>query len=247
MQSKCTAYMINSLVNGGSSLTEWVMDTTNPTVIAGVKGSVPTNSYSAPPPAEQAGTSVPITMWNTRLSNAVHQPDSGLWTTNTVACTPPGDTQRACVQWYQIDPGSFTIRQQGLTQLPGYHFYSPAIAANDQGDAVLTFNGSNANLPVEMYFTGHYRTDPPNTMTHVVYFNTNGGCFVPANGLNSLSTHSDAVIDPIDSSVFWIYGAYTFGNSATCQDNDWGTNVAAVQFVGGTAVTQSSKVNTSGK
>jgi hypothetical protein len=48
-------------------------------------------------------------------------------------------------------------------QVPGYHFYSPGIAANDKGDAVLAFSGSNVNGFVGSYFAGHYRTDPPNT------------------------------------------------------------------------------------
>jgi hypothetical protein len=63
----------------------------------------------------------------------------------------------------------------------------------------------------------------------------------------SLSMHSDAAIDPIDDSIFWVYSPFAFGNSARCQDNDWATGVAAVQFVGGAAVAQSGTVNDSGK
>jgi hypothetical protein len=85
------------------------------------------------------------------------------------------------------------------------------------------------------YFAGHYRTDPPNTTNgdKIWQFKSGEGCFVPTNGTISLSMHSDAAIDPINDSIFWVYTPFAFGTSARCQDNDWATGVAAVQFVGG--------------
>ena len=73
-----TAYMVNSLLNGGSALTVWQLDTTDPTNITGSYGTVSTNPYSAPPNAEQPGRSALIITWDTRLFNAVYQPGSGL-------------------------------------------------------------------------------------------------------------------------------------------------------------------------
>jgi hypothetical protein len=246
--SSPAAYMVNSLWDGGSSLTEWILDTTDPTVITGVYGPVSTNPYSTPPPAEQPGTSTPISMWGTRLFNAVYQPDSGLWTVNTTACTPSGDTtQRACLQFYQVDPAAVTVLQQGLVQWPGFHFYGPGIAANDEGDAVLVFNGSSTDSYVGIYYAGHYRTDPPNTLQTVWKVKDGEGCFLATYGPNSVGTHSDATIDPINDSLFWLHSGYAYGRDANCQNNDWATGVAAVQFVGGSAPnnapTQSGKGN----
>ena len=242
------AYMVNSSTNGGNSLTLWTLDTTDPTVITGTYGPVSTNSYSMPPNAQQAGTSALITTWDPRIFNAVYQPDSGLWTAHTTGCTPAGDTtERACVQWYQMDPASFTVQQQGLVQLPGWYFYSAAIAANDEGDAVLGFTGSNANQYAGIYLTGRYHTDPPNTVQTILQVKAGEGCYQTNDGLNSVSTHSDATVDPIDSTVFWTHTAFAYGKDASCQNNDWATGIAAVQFVGGTAVsngaTSSSKAN----
>jgi hypothetical protein len=234
--SSPTAYMVNSLWNGGSSLTVCILDTNDPTVITGVYGPVTTNSYSEPPAAEQAGTRALISMWHSRLFNAVYQPDSGLWTVNTTACTPAGDTtQRACLQFYEIDPASVTVLQQGLVQWPGFHFYDPGITANDEGDAVLVFNGSSLNNYVGIYYTGRYRTDPANTLQTVRQVKDGEGCFVATNGPNSVSSHSDAIIDPINDSLFWLHSGYAYGRDANCQNNDWATGVAAVQFVGDSA------------
>jgi hypothetical protein len=175
-------------------------------------------------------------MWDTRLSNAVYQPDSGLWTVNTTGCIPSGDTtQRACLQFYQIDLASFTALQQGMVQWPGFHFYGPGIAANDEGDAVLVYNGSSADSYVGIYYAGRYRTDPPNTLQPMGKVKDGEGCFLATYGANSVGTHSDATIDPINDSLFWLHSGYAYGRDANCQHNDWATGVAAVQFVGGAA------------
>jgi hypothetical protein len=203
------AYMINSLWNGGNSLTLWQLDTTDPTTITGTYGPVSTNSYSVPPNAQQAGSSALITTWDARIFSAVYQPHSGLWTAHATSCTPESDgTTRSCIQWYQIDPASFTAQQQGLVQLPGWYFYSGSIAANDQGDAVLGFSGSSANAYVGIYYTGHYHTDPPNTNQTIWEAKSGEGCYQTNDSQNSFGTHSDAIVDPIDSSVFWIHTAF---------------------------------------
>jgi hypothetical protein len=228
------AYMVNSLYRGGSSLTGWVLDTTDATTFTGTQQPIPTTSYSTPPLAEQAGTSSLITTWGPMLSNAVYQPNSGLWTASTIGCTPPTDTtQRNCVAWYNVDMASFTIRQQGSVHFPGFHYYSPGIAANDKGDAVLVLNGSSANSYAGAIYVGRYRTDPPNTLQQPWWYKNGEGCFVATRGINSLSSHSDITIDPSNNTLFWLNAAYAYGTSANCQNNDWATYVAAVQFVGG--------------
>ena len=227
-----TAYMVNALSNGGTTLTLWVLDTSNPAVISETHGPVPVSPYSSPPNAEQSGTSTLINTWDTRIFNAVYQTGGGLWTANTTGCTPPGDTvQRACVQWYEIDPTSMTVGQQGLVENPGWYYYAPAIAANPYGDAVLVFNGSSTSDYVGIYFTGRYHTAPLNTMQASISALKSGeGCYVRSAGNNTVSLHSDATLDPIYSGVFWLHSAYVYGSDSNCQNNDWATGVGAVQF-----------------
>lgn len=227
-----TAYMVNTLLNGGNTLTFWELDTSNPTVITGKYGYVPVRQYSSPPNAKQGGTSALIDNWGTRIFNAVYQPGSGLWTANGTGCTPPGDTvQRACVQWYQINTTSFTVRQQGLVEYPGWYFYAGAIVANNVGDAVLVFNGSSANSHVGIYVTGRYHTAPLNTLqASAPQLKSGEGCYVRSAGNNTVSMHSDATVDPIYSGVFWIHSAYVYGSDSNCQNNDWATGVGAVEF-----------------
>jgi hypothetical protein len=244
-----TAYMVNTLLSGGNTLTFWELDTSVPAVIRGSYGYLRVSHYSTPPNAEQGGTSALIDAWDTRVFNAMYQPDAGLWTANTTGCTPPGDTiQRACVQWYQIktDPAlrlvrsrhirfhqvtSITVGQQGLVEYPGWYLYAPAIAANPSGDAVLVFNGSSASDHVGIFFTGRYHTASPNTMQDSISTLKSGeGCYVRSAGNNTVSMHSDATMDPLDSDVFWIHSAYVYGSDSNCQNNDWATGVGAVAF-----------------
>ena len=229
--SGLTAYLVNSLNNGGSSLTVWRLNTTDPTQINGDYGPVSINPYSVPPNAEQPGTGTQITTWDSRLFNAVYRTGSGLWTVNTTSCTPPGDTaQRSCLQWYQIDPNSLIIRQQGLVQQAGYHFYAPGIAANDRGDAVLVFNTSGIDVPVSIYYTGRSHTDAPNTLQDLSLMKSGEGCYVNNNGQNTVSFNSEVTVDPMDDSLFWLHSGFVYGGDANCQNNDWATDVAAVQF-----------------
>jgi hypothetical protein len=227
-----TGYMVNTLLNGGKTLTLVVLNTANPAIISGNYGYVSVNPYSSPPNAQQSGTSARISSWGTRMFNAMYQPGSGLWTANSTGCTPPADTvQRSCVQWYALDPKSMTVRQQGVVKYAGYYFYAPAIAANRLGDAVVVFNGSSANNHVGIYFTGRYRTASPNTMqAFIPQLKSGDGCYVRNTGNNTLSLHGDATIDPIFYGVFWLHSAYAYGSDANCQNNDWATGVGAVEF-----------------
>ena len=226
-----TGYMVNSLLNGGSILTMWVLDTTKPAVITGKYAHVSVDKYSVPPKAEQSGTSALINTWGTRIFNAAYRASNGLWTVNTTACTPPGDTvQRSCLQWYELDPKSFTVRQQGVLSSAGYYYYAPAIAVNPFGDAVVVFNESSANHYVGIFATGRYHTAPVNTMQGSIPVKSGEGCYVRSTGSNTVSMHSDATLDPIYSGVFWIHSAYVYGSDSTCQNNDWATGVAALEF-----------------
>ena len=227
-----TTYMINSLFNSGNTLTLWILHTDNPTVITGSYGPVSVNRYSSPPNAQQSGTSGLISTWGTRLFTVVYQAGSGLWTANSTACKPPGDTlQRSCVQWYAIDPSSDRVLQQGIVESSGYYFYAPAIATNTLGDAVLVFNGSSVNHHVGIYFTGRYHTAPLNTMQASIPLLRNGdGCYIRSAGSNTVSLHSDVTVDPIYSGVFWLHSAYAYGTDTNCQKNDWATWIGAVEF-----------------
>ena len=144
---------------------------------------------------------------------------------NTTACTPPSDsTQRACLQWYQIDPrdpNSFTIQQQALVQLAGYHFFAPGIAANNQGHAVLAYNVSGTDHYAGMNFSGRYHTDPLKTLQPSFQQVKSGeGCYERANGQNTVSLNSEVTVDPIDDSMFWLTSGYVYGKDASCQKND---------------------------
>jgi hypothetical protein len=223
--------MVNSLLNGGNTLTLWVLNTTNPSVISGNYIHVSVNRYSVPPNAEQSGTSALINTWGTRISNAVYRKGGGVWTVNTTACIPPGDTvKRSCLQWYELDPNSFKVRQQGLLSSAGYYYYAPAISANPSGDAVVVFNESSANHYVGIFATGRYRTAPVNTMQGSILIGRGQGCYVRSAGSNTVSMHSDATLDPIYSGVFWLHSAYAYGSNSNCQNNDWATWLGAVQF-----------------
>jgi hypothetical protein len=123
------------------------------------------------------------------------------------------------------------LRQQGIVRSSGYYFYAPAIEANAFGDAVMVFNGSSANSHVGIYFIGRYHTAPLNTVQgSILPLKTGEGCYVRSNGNDTVGLHSAADLDPVYSGVFWLHGAYAYGSDSNCQNNDWATGIAAVEF-----------------
>ncbi|TMG61968.1 MAG: fibronectin type III domain-containing protein [Chloroflexi bacterium] len=108
------------------------------------------SSYTVPPNVPQPGTTYLIDSLDGRLTQAVanFDPSAGteaVWTQHTV-----GGSGRSIVRWYELLPGSLTIRQQGQLANATDFYWNAAISPSSAGDdAMISYNrGSSSLLPV---------------------------------------------------------------------------------------------------
>jgi hypothetical protein len=226
--------------NGSSSMTLWHVNTQylDSESVTFDSVAVNTNSYFDPPSASQAGTSVQINTWDSRLYNAVLQPGA-LWTVHTVACAGSSDpsTWISCLDWLEIDPNSGAVVQEGLYGYDGAYMFAPAITADAGGNVVLAFEASAAYANVGVYFTGRQSSDAPNTLRDLQLLKDGEGCYERETA-NTVGMHSAVDLDPRDGGMFYIDGAYTTGSDSNCQNNDWATEYGVVSFSGPASTAQ---------
>jgi len=106
---------------------------------------VPVNSYSLPAPAPETNPSYFIDTLDGRLTQAVGDPTTGIWTQHTVA----GPGGRSMVTWYQIKVvGNLpTLAQEGNISSSTDFVFNGAVSPRfDGGGAAVFYNRSSSTL-----------------------------------------------------------------------------------------------------
>jgi hypothetical protein len=191
-----------------------------------------TGAYGVPSDAQQRGTTALVDTGDARLLNAIYR-GSGLWATHTVSCTWAGDPRtRSCLRYYQILPGTNTVRQQLSFGASGLEYYFPAIVANASGDAVLVFNRSGPNEFVGIRYTGRRFSEPLNTLQGSALLQAGQGCYVRLDtiGRNRWGDYNGIAVDPLNGNRAWLFSEYAFGTSIICGNNVWNTHVGQVTW-----------------
>jgi hypothetical protein len=241
-------YLTSAWGGNGSELALWTLDTQALTLSPGLTGtSVPTKPYSSPPQsgAVQKGTTEKIALPDAEVTNAVYQPDAGLWTVHAVTC--PWDSTLSCFKWYQIDPVAGQAIQDGVF---GYNSsvavssYAPSVAVNRHGDAVFAFNASGPQTYPSVYYAGRDGvTTPVNQLQGNGFVLVNGVApFDRPTGPNALGLNTSIDTDSTDDHLFWMMGAYASGiprgldnAPLACKGSNqvvdsWTTDVGEVSF-----------------
>jgi hypothetical protein len=227
------SYFVNHRTSGsGSGMTKWRTDTTTCCASAPslTKTAISTSSYSAPPDAEQRGSTTRIDTGDARLLGAVYR-SSGVWTASSTGCTLSGVT-RSCLRWYQLNPSTNALTQQSTFGLTGGYYFFPAIHADASGNVAVVFSRSASTEFASIRFTGRLSTDPLNTLQASAQLRAGQGCYVRLDtiGRNRWGDYNGIAIDPSASKTWWIYSEYPFGTSTTCSNNTWRTTVGKVFF-----------------
>ena len=183
-------------------------------------GTVSVSYFSDPPNAPALGSTTPINTVDDRLMMSVYR-DGSLWAAHTISVGG-----RCGCRWYEIEPESTTLIQEGTVADSSLYYYFPSIMVNQSGDAVMGFTGSNANQYAACYFTGRVAGDPPGEMAEPEMFKEGTG---PQNnvdpyGRNRWGDYSYSTLDPLDHNTFWTIQEYGHG------DNIWGTYIAVLSF-----------------
>ncbi len=128
-----------------SKIAVWHLDSTG-VLHQDVDVSVAT--YGAPAPAPQSGTSNVLDTGDGRITQAVGDPTSGIWTQHTVA----GAGGRTKIAWYEIhvSGGVSALVQEGTVSSPTDFVFNGAISPRaDAGGAAIVYNRSGtAQLPL---------------------------------------------------------------------------------------------------
>jgi IPT/TIG domain-containing protein len=195
-----------------------------------------TPATSVPPPAPQEGTAATLTTGNDRFLSAVWQ-GNVLWATGNTGCTPSGDSQvRSCVNVDTIAASS-AGSIGAFTELPvegvnGSYLYDPALALDNAGDAVLTFDKSSGSAFESMMvaaITG-------GTWSSLITLRTSTTFYSPSSCTSChWGDYSAAVQDVSHPTDVWVLSEETDGNTGTAcatANTCWNTYIGRYTFAG---------------
>lgn len=209
-------YLLNA-TNDGLGLTLWSFmqpPRQNPMLS---RRYIPTVSYQLAPNAKQPLTRVPIETGDTRLGNVIFR-HGMLWTAHTIAANWGDDENVPAIQWLQINPRAGCVINQGVYGGPHFHYFSPAVMVDGEGNLTLVFNRCGETESPSIDFTGRRPSDEANSLHASLLLQRGASTESPG-----WAPSSSACIAPEDSSV-WIAGQYVV------TEHDWATWIGEVRF-----------------
>lgn len=225
-----TNYLVNTTSSGsGSQITLWQAinnSNSNPQPNLTRKATINVNSYTAPPDAEQRGSTTRIDSGDARLLNAVWR-GGGLWTTGSTGCSWSGDTAtRSCLRTYKINPNTNTLLDQDTFGASGYYYYYPAITADPDNNAWVVFNRSSSTEYASIRHTA--RRGSESSWQGSAQLRGGEGCYIRLDSANPprnrWGDYNGISWDPSSGNA-WIFSQYAKGTSSTCGNNTWQTTV----------------------
>jgi hypothetical protein len=209
-------YLLNA-TNDGQGLTLWSFmqpPRQNPVLS---RRFLPTVSFQLAPNARQPLTRVTLETGDTRLGNVIFR-HGMLWTAHTIAANWGDDENVAAIQWFQINPRAGCVIHQGIYGAPHFHYFSPAVMADGEGNLALVFNRCGETEFPSIRFTGRRPSDETNSLNASLLLQR-GGSTETAGCAPSCS----AGIAPEDASI-WIAGQFA------PTERDWAAWIGEVHF-----------------
>ena len=223
---------VNSALSSTSSMDVWEIsgvpdDSSNP--LKTKVTSLPIDTISIPPNAQQQGTTVLIDTNDDSLLDAVFREGSpgSLWVSANDACTPPGDSAvRSCLRFIEVSIGTSgtpNVAQDFDYADPGTYYYYPAVRTDAAGDLFAAFSGSSSSSYASAY-AGSQLFGNSNVLTNFSLFRAGDSPYTVSPP--RWGDYSGAGTDPSDTSV-WLGAEYAtqfplFGSI-------WGTAIAQAQ------------------
>ena len=180
--------------------------------------------------ARQPNGSRIIDTLDDRISGTVQQVGNRIYATNAFndgnqgSNTAPGFNS---VHWMVIDATTGALLQEGLLQDASHDYFQPSIAANENGDVVIGYNKSGANMNISSFAAiGHTAAGVLSFTDDVLLATSAVGNYT--DGFNSPPSrwgdYSATMVDPTDSNVFW-----TIQELASDSSN-FGTQITAIRL-----------------
>jgi hypothetical protein len=183
--------------------------------------------YSSPPEATQPGAGAPnIDASDQRVPANIYQVGNLAFLAHTV--TPTGGT-RASVRWSVLNLTTNTSVSEGTIADSTYDYFQPAIAVNNNGDVVLTYNRSSnvdtsatGNLSIYMQVgtsVGGVLTFQPAQLISQSSISNYNTVF---SGTERWGDYSSVTIDPTNQNSFWAI------NEIPLSSSQWSTQITQI-------------------
>lgn len=178
-------------------------------------GTVPVPYFQPAPNAPALGSTVPISVIDPRLMNAVSR-QGRIYTSHDVNVGG-----RAGVRWYEIDAASLSTIQVGTVSDPVFSYYYGSISVDQAGSVGLGFSGSHADSYVSAFVTGRRASDGSGLTAPPVLMKAGEGWYqqVDSYGRNRWGDYSLVAVDPRGETGFWTIQGYTGPNGN--DDRTW--------------------------
>jgi hypothetical protein len=224
-----TQSLVNSLFPTTASpsqnqLTLWQV--TNPTTTPSLtKMTVSIADYGLPPDATQKEGGTDLNTGDVRVLNAVSRGGSVWAAMNTQHDWGDGAGVAAC-HWFQINPSTGMLVQQGIFGAKKRHYFYPAVMPDANGNMTMVFSRSAPTEFVSMYDSGRASTDAPGTLQPSTLLKAGVANYVgmDGNGRNRWGDYAGIGSDPVVGRLVWIYSMFA------AAVNQWGTWVGSTRF-----------------
>jgi len=163
-------YLINSIPAGACQLTLWTLTSSGTLSNANVQ----TQCYSPPPPAPQEGSTALIDAGDCSITQANLL--NGLLTVDTLGSYDWGDGNGpvGIVEWYQINPSTASVSNQGAFGTPGYWLFYPSAVTTPNGHMLFVYNASGTTIYPSVWYVDETMTDTTALANGTSYY-TYGG------------------------------------------------------------------------
>jgi alkylated DNA nucleotide flippase Atl1 len=130
----------------------------------------------------------------------------------------------AGIRWFElrgVTAGPVSTFQEGTYSPDSTHRWMGSIAMDKQGNMLLGFSASDANIFPQIRYTGRLVTDPLGTMPQGEAHLFDGTGSQNDNSFFRWGDYSDMTVDPVDDQTFW----YTQEYYATTSSFNWRTRI----------------------
>lgn len=184
--------------------------------------SVPVPGYAVLVPDATQKVGPLIWTGDARVRNAVYCSGS-IWFAFATAHTT--DPNVGCARWYQLDPLTATLFQEGNFAVTRVHHCYPAIIPDVHGNATLVVGRSGPGEYLSVQVSARRVNDPPGQLppSSPLHLGVAGHDNPDRYKRNRWGDYNAAALDPLDGVTVWVCGAYPVS------EKTWGVCVGSVR------------------
>ena len=217
-----SAYLLNTEVNGGSSITLWRIDNPISTPTLTEQATIDVASYSYPVGAVQEGNSTAIDAGDCRAQDCVWR-NGNLYEAFTTS-HDWGSGNVDAIQYLEINTNSNNAIIDAVYGDASSYYIYPNIYVDNYGDMVMVFSRSSSSEYPSVRWT--YRTPTDGSMRASQALQEGKGSYLQLDlsNRNRWGDYSGICLDPSSDNQVWFYGEWATNS------NTWSTQFGSFRF-----------------